>query len=239
VRPKLIIMDLFGTLYRWVGGHIISPAHFIWLKCSDPTIYDLANIIRQIDGHDGELISPGPLTEKEFRDIQLDRWRSAFEHCGIFPSARMLALCDRVIERRRISLYPDAVRFLEWIRSIGIPWGICSNASPDVLPKLLEQLPKTVSRPAPVALSCTVGALKPHIRMYEALEMPEQGKDSVLFVGDRPGADVVGPLAFGFSAVHLARSGNAMMNDRLVDDQFRDRYLGAVTNLDDLWPLLW
>lgn len=89
----------------------------------------------------------------------------------------------------------------EMLSDLPVPYGICSNLSPDYLPALQRF---TEVRPAFRLMSCEVGYLKPDPEIYElvvtAAGMP---RHKILFVGDTPSADIDGPRGAGMRAIHV------------------------------------
>jgi HAD superfamily hydrolase (TIGR01493 family) len=89
----------------------------------------------------------------------------------------------------------------EMLSALPVPFGICSNLSPDYLPAL-QRFAEV--RPAFRIMSCEVGYLKPDPEIYElvvaAAGMP---RHKILFVGDTPSADIDGPMAAGMQAIHV------------------------------------
>jgi HAD superfamily hydrolase (TIGR01493 family) len=89
----------------------------------------------------------------------------------------------------------------EMLSALPVPYGICSNLSPDYLPTLQRF---SEVRPAFRIMSCEVGYLKPDPEIYE-LVVAAAGvpRHSILFVGDTPSADIDGPRGAGMLAIHV------------------------------------
>lgn len=89
----------------------------------------------------------------------------------------------------------------EMLSALPVPFGICSNLSPDYLPAL-QRFAEV--RPAFRIMSCEVGYLKPDPEIYE-LVVAAAGvpREKILFVGDTPSADIDGPRGAGMQANHV------------------------------------
>ena len=89
----------------------------------------------------------------------------------------------------------------EMLSALPVPFGICSNLSPDYLPALSRF---AEVRPAFRIMSCEVGYLKPDPEIYE-LVVAAAGvpREKILFVGDTPSADIDGPRGAGMQANHV------------------------------------
>ncbi|MBU0643460.1 MAG: HAD family hydrolase [Alphaproteobacteria bacterium] len=89
----------------------------------------------------------------------------------------------------------------EMLSALPVPFGICSNLSPDYLPAL-QRFAEV--RPAFRIMSCEVGYLKPDPEIYE-LVVAAAGvpREKILFVGDTPSADIDGPRCAGMQANHV------------------------------------
>lgn len=89
----------------------------------------------------------------------------------------------------------------EMLSALPVPYGICSNLSPDYLPALSRF---AEVRPAFRIMSCEVGYLKPDPEIYELL-VAAAGvpREKILFVGDTPSADIDGPRGAGMQANHV------------------------------------
>lgn len=87
------------------------------------------------------------------------------------------------------------------LSALPVPYGICSNLSPDYLP-VLQRFAEL--KPAFRIMSCEVGYLKPAPEIYElvvaAADVP---RHKILFIGDTHAADVEGPRVAGMQAIHI------------------------------------
>lgn len=222
-----LVFDLFGTLCHWRPRQIYSPAFLAYALSADQSETDLTRLIRMFEGEDGSELSGDRLTEAQYWERQELIWAEGFRSVGVPWNQRVLAECHRIMQSRQLDLFPDAVGALTSISQAGVPWHICSNAAPDVLPKVLNALPDNVTRPIEANISWAVGALKPHPRMYQFTFLKQQRTADILFVGDRWEADVLGPLEHGLRAVLVERQ------DR-QNHQADGRFLGSLSSLLEL-----
>jgi len=211
-----VVFDLFGTLVRWSSDSVPSAAHVIWLKSPARQDLSLARLTEIIDGLDGEVLWDMSSKRRDFASVHCARIMSAIKFAGIGEPESIYELCIEAEKRRRLELFPDVLEGLNELRVRRVPWYVCSNASADVAPKLHALLP-TELHPVGMALSCEVGALKPHPRMYETVADMAAPQVS-LFVGDRLGPDVIGPKGFGYDPVWIRRDLQFEEFEEGVDD---------------------
>ena len=89
----------------------------------------------------------------------------------------------------------------EMLASLSVPYGLCSNLSPDYAPTL-DRFPEI--NPAFRILSCQVGYMKPDAEIYDlVIRGACAPARRVLFVGDTPAADIEGPRSAGMRAMHI------------------------------------
>jgi HAD superfamily hydrolase (TIGR01549 family) len=101
------------------------------------------------------------------------------------------------------TLFPDSLETLQWLRERGFRLGCVTNrgyGGPRFYQELrdlgLDELFEVVS------VSCDVGYLKPHPRIFEhALEAMGLAPEEVAMVGDSLRADVEGAKALGMTAI--------------------------------------
>ena len=89
----------------------------------------------------------------------------------------------------------------EMLAALPVPYGLCSNLSPDYVPAL-ARFPEI--QPQFQILSCHVGYMKPDQTIYDnVIEAAGVPPDRILFTGDTPGADIDGPIRAGMRAIHI------------------------------------
>ncbi len=151
-------------------------------------------------------------TEAAFREVRREVHRTRFLGAGVEDGPVLDAIVERLldleIEPRHFRLFSDTRQCLERLAEARLDVAIVSNH--------IWRLPEVVTAlglgdlVGSVLTSARVGVRKPHPAMYEAvlcaLGVPDDARDTVLFVGDSVTADVWGPRAFGMRAVLLDRS---------------------------------
>ena len=117
--------------------------------------------------------------------------------------ARLLELeRDLAAECRSIQLRPGIEKIWASLRRAGLRIGICSNLALPYAKSLLAVVPGI---PDALVLSFEVGLMKPQPKIFQLVceqlgLLPEQ----ILFVGDTPEADVLGPQAVGMHAMTIS-----------------------------------
>lgn len=229
-----IVLDLHGTVFFWPPDVLPGPSYVIWARSPLRDDVSLATVTDWVDGADGEQLAHAPTSEEEFVARRRTRWTAAIRRLHTPDEERTIRLCELSVERRRPELFDDVARLLQRVTAQGLRWAICSNASPDIAPKVLQLIGAEVPPPVAVVLSWEVGALKPHERIYEELARQVDVERS-LFVGDRIAPDVLGPISSGFRAAHLRRDGAGPSVDPA--EVASGLYHGTLVTLDDLCPL--
>ncbi len=100
-------------------------------------------------------------------------------------------------------LFPDAIDMLSALRDAGYRLGAVTNRSFGG-PRFLSEVRELGLTPffETVAISCDMGYMKPHARIYEhALEAMALDPGETVMVGDSLRADVAGSQALGMTAV--------------------------------------
>ena len=149
-------------------------------------------------------LSPEKRQEFKHRLMREDR---AFTHwpeaLGVEVAAMtLLEVMERMmIETGSIALRPSMADIWTRLRSEGLRLALCSNLASDYVTALRSALP---DQPDVEVLSCKVGAIKPELGIYAAvLDWLQIEAGRVLFVGDTPRADIVGPRVVGMKAIHV------------------------------------
>jgi len=209
---RTVVFDLFGTLTRWSDTTLPSPAHVIWMKSHVHDRVNLRNLIDTIDGSDGEEIFAKGANIYAYRDIQeyaqycrdLRIWKAIGDAC-VEDAEYVFLLCKRLDEIRKLEIYPDVFPLLAKLKKKNVPWIVCSNAAPDVMPKFLDLLTDTDYKPHALLTSSTVGCLKPHPNMYYTLKSYVDSPEKSIFIGDNLINDVLVPRFYGFRSLHIDR----------------------------------
>lgn len=133
----------------------------------------------------------------------------ALRTCGISPDEDLVRrMVDRDLELllANSKLYPDAMPFLDLLRTRQIPWAIVSNCSEHTR-ALLTSLGVAGLADA-VVLSCEVGWIKPSPLIFRhALEQLGVAASDAVFVDDQL-AFCEGSEAIGITGVRIVRDGD-------------------------------
>ena len=87
------------------------------------------------------------------------------------------------------------------LAALPVPFGLCSNLSPDYVPAL-TRFPEI--QPVFQILSCQVGCMKPDQAIYtHVIQAAGVPVSRILLVGDTPAADIDGPTRAGMRAMHI------------------------------------
>jgi HAD superfamily hydrolase (TIGR01493 family) len=200
-----VAFDLFGTLVRWSDETVPSAAHVLFHYRPELDRRQAAAVIALVEGRDGEAQFEAPPDAAEYRAWQDRSWGDAARAAGVALDEDLLRLMRLAVRVRKLELFPDTLPALRLLHEHGVPWALCSNASPDVAAKFAGLLPAQF-RPTASILSCEVGARKPHPRMYRALrDAVGTSPAETLFIGDRADCDYLGPMRAGFPAVLVER----------------------------------
>ncbi len=203
---RLVVFDFFGTLGRFDDTTVTSPVYVLWDRRDRTRDVDIHTLVTAVEGRNGE-------RQFDPADADYERWQTAAlragaDYVGVPWTDDLHAELLDVLAHRRLVLFDDTIPALRLLRSRGIPWGVSSNASPDVEAKLMAALPAGLS-PAVALTSCRVGARKPHQDMFTPFLSHVDDPGQVLFVGDRVDADVLGPRRLGFHTALVVRDGPA------------------------------
>lgn len=137
----------------------------------------------------------------DFTEVRRRTYAAALTECGRDPAQADSVLACFLAARNRVTLYPDVVPALSWLRS-RLPLVALTNGNTDV-----RRLDISVHF-AHVLRAREVGVLKPHRRMFQcACDALGLEPGEVLHVGDHPVEDIAGARATGMRAVWINRRG--------------------------------
>lgn len=210
VSPRACLVDVYDTL-------LTCDFHGLWRERAERT-----GISPEAWNYAFARVAPtlgvGQMTLAEAFEVTL-------RTCRLTPSPELVselvtANHDLLLATGR--LYPDALPFLELLRSRGIPIVIVSNCGEHTRP-LLTKLGVAAIADA-LVLSCEVGCIKPSPRIFRhALDQAGVPGPDALFVDDQA-AFCAGAEMASLRAVQIVRDG--------------DLPPGAVRSLLELEPLL-
>lgn len=156
-------------------------------------------------------LSPDKRRELKHRLMREDRpFTDLPEALGVEvdPYVLLDVLNRQLGETLSVEMRPGMADIWARLRCEGLRLGVCSNLSSDYVQTLRSALPDT---PDVEVLSCKVGAIKPEPAIYAAaLDWLQIEPGRVLFVGDKPRADIEGPRAAGMKAMHIDELAAAM-----------------------------
>ncbi|WNJ87950.1 HAD family hydrolase [Bosea sp. 685] len=147
------------------------------------------------EGPKGRLATDALLSPLGLRDI-------ATKLAIKIGEARLLELeCDLAAECRSIQLRPGIEKIWASLRRADLRIGICSNLALPYAKPLLAVVPGI---PDALVLSFEVGLVKPQPEIFHLVcEQLGLSAAQILFVGDTPEADVLGPQAVGMRAMTI------------------------------------
>jgi HAD superfamily hydrolase (TIGR01509 family) len=158
----------------------------------------------------------GSMSEDEIDYI--DVYRETWARAGMrLPDALLNEILDAEQQcwDRAVTVDPDALATLEWLRDRGVLRALCSNA-----PFPADMMRRQVASNGLAELvdaaifSSDVGKRKPAPEMYRAaLDAVETNAEDAFFVGDRVREDYEGPRALGMRAVVVTRHAEAEPRD--------------------------
>ena len=105
----------------------------------------------------------------------------------------------------------------EMLAALLVPYGLCSNLSPDYVPAL-ARFPEI--QPVFQILSCQVGCMKPDQAIYDrVIQAAGVPPHRIMFAGDTLAADIEGPAQAGMRAMHIDDLIAALTGGKLGPDQ--------------------
>lgn len=210
VSPRACLVDVYETL-------LTCDFRALWRERTEltgiaPEAWNAAF------SHIAPTLSVGQITMAEAFEV-------ALRTCRVTPSAELvteLVNANQDLLLASAWLFPDALPFLELLRSRGITIVIVSNCNENTRP-LLTKLGVAAIADSMV-LSCEVGCIKPSPRIFRhALGQAGVTGPDALFVDDQAAFCAAAEMT-GLPAVQIARDG--------------DLPPGGVRSLLDLEPLL-
>lgn len=195
MQPSVIIFDVFGTLV-----HIE--------KRRSPYKKLLRALTKQ--GRVAEANDVSTIMSKRLGFAELAHYWGYHISENLLKSLES----DLAEELASVSLYDDTLEMLARLKEKGFKLALCSNLAMPYGDVVFKQLPILDA----YAWSYEVGATKPNPKIYQHVldELGCQAKD-VLFIGDTPKADVIGPTAFGMAARLIERRKGQTLRDVLAD----------------------
>ena len=199
-RIAAVVFDLDDTL--WPIAPVIQRAEMAlaeWIRTNAPGVaarWDV-NTLKLLRA---SLIAANPAVANDVMALRRGTIHAAFEECGGSVEQAERAFEFFRAERQKVEFYPDALRALDRL-SRRFRLGVISNGFANV-----EAIGIAHHFEAVVSAH-EVGVSKPAPEIYAACaERMGLTPAHLLYVGDDPENDVIGPISVGWSAAWINRS---------------------------------
>jgi putative hydrolase of the HAD superfamily len=200
---KAVVFDWFGTLASWAHG---APTNYVDVLDRHGYVVDPAILEDYVIRWDGVDHSEHSTDRETYLAWTRARLLGLASELGIAEESRA-GLVDEFLSSDRepeMATFPETIAVLEAVRDEGYAVAVCSNWGWDLEP-VLEEVGIHHLIDVPIT-SAQAGFRKPHPGIYTTT-LGRLGIDptDAIFVGDSWAPDVLGPVAFGMTAVHIAR----------------------------------
>lgn len=200
---KAIVFDLDDTLYDCLHEND---------KAVDDTVRYVANELLHMDE---DVVRKAFEKGRDTVKSQLSEWDMAAQHNRVLYFQKMLELLDvspfkydlQVYNYfwdnflNRISLFPEALKFIDDARALGIKIGICTDMTAHIQFRKIDRLGLTDRLDAMIT-SEEAGVEKPNRRMFDMIaEKLGVKNEEVIYVGDSYKKDVTGAKNAGMTPV--------------------------------------
>ncbi len=200
---KAIVFDLDDTLYDCLHEND---------KAVDDTVRYVANELLHMDE---DVVRKAFEEGRDTVKSQLSEWDMAAQHNRVLYFQKMLELLDvspfkydlQVYNYfwdnflNRISLFPEALKFIDDARALGIKIGICTDMTAHIQFRKIDRLGLTDRLDAMIT-SEEAGVEKPNRRMFDMIaEKLGVKNEEVIYVGDSYKKDVTGAKNAGMTPV--------------------------------------
>ena len=199
-RIQAVVFDLDDTL--WPIAPVIERAEKAmagWIRANAPDVaarWDV-NTLKLLRA---SLLAANPALANDVMALRRGTIFAAFDECGGSADQAAQAFEYFRAERQKVAFYPDALPALERL-SPHFRLGVISNGFANVAAIGIAHHFETV------VSAHEVGVSKPAPEIYAACaERMALAPAQLLYVGDDPANDVVGPMRAGWSAVWINRS---------------------------------
>lgn len=228
-RIEAVVFDLDDTL--WPIAPTIRRAEAAmreWIGAQVPSVaarWDADTLKRVRSG----LIAANPAIANDVMALRRGTILAAFAELGGTPAQAEQAFNCFSAERQKVDFYPDALPALERLAK-HFRLGVISNGFADVRAIGVDRWFEVV------VSAHEAGVSKPAPAIYHAcVERMALTPAAMLYVGDDPHNDVVGPRAIGLRAAWINRSG-ASWPESLDGSQSPDGVFADLTAFSD-WML--
>ncbi len=205
MKYKNVFFDFYGTLARatdWVSVDVVLAEHGV----------ELTDEVRRKwwdNGLDGADHAQHSQTREHYVEWQRRRLLGVLAETDLHPGEYEIVVGKLRTgnERRVLEAYDETLEVLAALRARGVSLTICSNWDWDLAEAVDEAgLTQAIDT---VVSSAWAGARKPHPRIFDhTLEKAGVTPETVIFVGDTWGPDVIGPQSARMTPVYLRREGH-------------------------------
>ena len=218
---KAIVFDLDDTLYDCLHEND---------KAVDDTVRYVANELLHMDE---DVVRKAFEEGRDTVKSQLSEWDMAAQHNRVLYFQKMLELLDvspfkydlQVYNYfwdnflNRISLFPEALKFIDDARALGIKIGICTDMTAHIQFRKIDRLGLTDRLDAMIT-SEEAGVEKPNRRMFDMIaEKLGVKNEEVIYVGDSYKKDVTGAKNAGMTPVWYLSLHDKTDEDVLAESQ--------------------
>lgn len=197
-----VIFDLDDTLYDQLQP-FKNAFEKVFPSITDISIEKIYNASRKYSDQLFQSAEKGDITVlesqiqrmiKAFRDF--DREISIKEALEFQKSYQM--------EQERITLYPEVIQLLDWLKERKVPLAILTNGPSQHQRKKIEQLNLTSWIPnSHIFISGSIGFSKPDPKAFHYVEKKMELTEQPIYIGDSFLNDVVGARQVGWRAVWI------------------------------------
>ena len=198
-----VVFDLDDTLWP-IAPTILRAEKAMagWIRDNAPDVaarWDV-NTLKLLRA---SMIAANPALKNDVMALRRGTILAAFDECGGSQAQAEQAFAFFRAERQKVTFYPDALPALERL-SQRFRLGVISNGFANVEAIGIAHHFETV------VSAHEVGISKPDPQIYQACaERMGLAPERMLYVGDDPANDIIGPEAAGLNAAWINRSGDA------------------------------
>ena len=200
---EAVVFDLDDTLWPIAPTILRAEKAMVeWIRANVPEVaarWDV-NTLKLLRA---SIIAANPALKNDVMALRRGTILAAFDECGGNQAQAEQAFAFFRAERQKVTFYPDALPALERL-SKRFRLGVISNGFASVETIGIAHHFETV------VSAHEVGISKPDPQIYQAcIERMGLAPERMLYVGDDPANDIIGPQAVGLKAAWINRSGDA------------------------------
>ena len=200
---EAVVFDLDDTLWPIAPTILRAEKAMVeWIRTNVPEVaarWDV-NTLKLLRA---SLVAANPAIANDVMALRRSTILAAFDECGGSVEQAEQAFEFFRVERQKVTFYPDALPALERL-SKRFRLGVISNGFANVEAIGIAHHFETV------VSAHEVGVSKPDPKIYQAcVERMGLHPARMLYVGDDPANDIIGPQAAGLKAAWINRSGDS------------------------------